>query len=325
MTFQIKLMKFTNFRISNFITITLLGAVLFGGVHLLLKAQTQKYSYQSFDGNTYDLFMWEGKHTVLLTQEKSFHTEVIKEILSITDSAFHLMRHINGREPDSRTNPDKVIIAVVDQTCGKACGALGYKGIELSSRKFQRVYTQMRDRQKFDTILFYELGRNFWFFENQLHVRTGNSFYQAIRKGYAMFVRHFLVKELNINASGYNSYPYHTHLSTCRSFIRNYFADSSFSLNSIAEADLYFVLTNKYLGAYATEPFGAFFWSSYFLYLYETPHHGIPFLKRLFHSFQEINPSDNDAELVEQFIRSCAQASPHYDFETLTNLLKWAP
>jgi Pectate lyase superfamily protein len=53
-------------------------------------------------------------------------------------------------------------------TCGAGCGYLGLSGIELLDTTFDALFDQIRRDRRFDQAVFYEFGRNFWFYDPQL-------------------------------------------------------------------------------------------------------------------------------------------------------------
>jgi serralysin len=60
------------------------------------------------------------------------------------------------------------VIAQVPSTCGAGCGHIGAMGIELLDTTFERLYVQVKNDDLYDQAVFYELGRNFWFYGPQL-------------------------------------------------------------------------------------------------------------------------------------------------------------
>ena len=63
---------------------------------------------------------------------------------------------------------NRLSIAQVSATCGAGCGQIGVTGIELEDQYFMILYDQVRINKQFDQVPFYELGRNFWFYQEQL-------------------------------------------------------------------------------------------------------------------------------------------------------------
>ena len=82
-------------------------------------------------------------------------------------------------------------------TCGAGCGYLGFTGIEFLPDFFgsnldggmswvDGVYDAMADRGEVTAILFYEMGRNFWFYGDQLGDWGFTTGYAVVNRYYAM-------------------------------------------------------------------------------------------------------------------------------------------
>lgn len=129
-------------------------------------------NYVSFQGDTLDLIPWVGEHLALLTPpDMSLDPAVVSAMLTALDRAWEFYRSITGREPipfGPTTHDGRSTIAVVDSTCGAGCGYLGFTGIEILRPFFQDAYDQLQGEGRHDQILFYELGRNFWFYGDEL-------------------------------------------------------------------------------------------------------------------------------------------------------------
>jgi len=312
---------YTNNRL-RLLLLTLLTGLGGAGFYLIYD-QPASISYVSFLEDTYQLYTWEGKHVMLLTDKQFLDRKVIDKLLAITDTAHAFLGQLHQREPQPYPEREKTIIAVVRHTCGVACGALGYRAIELSTSKFQQVYTHLKDSGTYDTVLFYELGRNYWFYHDRLYTEESSPFVKSLRKGYAMFIRHLLVQELEVDPAAYNFDRYDIQLARSRSLFDQYRADTAMSLNRLLDPTLDKKWLAKYSSDYAVETFSSQFWASFLLHLYEDPQHGLPFVRSLFDNLLHVDTPANDQELLEQFIRACAMASAIYDDETLTNTLKW--
>ncbi|OYD82897.1 M10 family metallopeptidase C-terminal domain-containing protein [Azospirillum brasilense] len=126
-------------------------------------------AYTSFQGEALELTPWEGRNIVLLTQSSDLDAGVMQTIVSKLDEAYDFYARITGREPSPNfTYNGKASIAEVENTCGAGCGWLGSTGIEIMPPYFNTLYTGVRDAGLYDQVLFYELGRNFWFYDQPL-------------------------------------------------------------------------------------------------------------------------------------------------------------
>jgi len=129
--------------------------------------------YKSYDGAELDLTPWTGAHVGLLTASDTLDPVVVANLLAGLDAAYSVYATITGRVPNNYLLVNgKLSIAEVPTTFGTNGGALGYlgaTGIELSEAVWQELYGEMRDHGAYDQAVFYELGRNFWFYGNQLN------------------------------------------------------------------------------------------------------------------------------------------------------------
>ena len=156
-------------------------------------------TYVSFEGNTYEMAVWKGEHVALLTPPQTIaDSEVMANLLQAFDAGYEYYQSTTGVEPSD--NPATTIdglstISIVTATCGAGCGYLGSRGVEILSDWFgsnltgdyPRVlgfYDTMRDSHTITSIVFYELGRNFWFYSDQL----GD---YGFTTGYAVINRYF--------------------------------------------------------------------------------------------------------------------------------------
>lgn len=167
---------------------------------------TDSVPYPSFQGSQLDLFFQKSDHILLLFPVGNYNTDTLAALLSTYDQAYELATELSGREPDpSPMDGDKLPLAIVPSTCGSGCGRLGRKGIEITEEKFRRIYDQFVKEEKYDHLLFYELGRNFWFYEPS-HNKLKEI--DEIRTGFAVFLRDLLLSELNLNVAPLNNKPY---------------------------------------------------------------------------------------------------------------------
>jgi Ca2+-binding RTX toxin-like protein len=154
--------------------------------------------YTAFDGTQYELQVWRGRHVALLVPERAgVDPAVMDKLLAGFDKGWEWYRDLTGREPtplDATTVDGRSTIAVVDHTCGAGCGQLGLTGIEILNEYFgaglrqpgvRGFYDAMAETGGVQQIVYYELGRNFWFYGDQL---PGSGFitgYAVINRWYA--------------------------------------------------------------------------------------------------------------------------------------------
>jgi serralysin len=127
------------------------------------------FDYRSFDMVTYKLTPWKGKHIALLTKSDTLDRIAMAEILSGLDAAYEYYSQLTARTPKPfHIYEGLSSIAQVPKTCGAGCGYLGATGIELLDATFETLYARVKSSGAFDQAVFYEFGRNFWFYGSQL-------------------------------------------------------------------------------------------------------------------------------------------------------------
>jgi len=167
---------------------------------------SDRIRYPQFEGGHLDLSYLESKHILLLLPSGNFNADTLASILQTYDLAYELASEISGREPNlSPLETEKLPLAIVPATCGPGCGRLGRKGIEITEEKFRRIYDQFVENGKYDHLFFYELGRNFWFYEASAVKRKEMD---DIRTGFAVFFRDLILNELKLNVAPINGKPY---------------------------------------------------------------------------------------------------------------------
>ena len=129
-------------------------------------------NYRSYDGDDLVLNPWRGRRVALLTASRELDATVIERILDGLDAAYDVYLRITGRAPAPFLQYDGLLsIAQVPTAfhgAGAALGYLGSTGIEVTPTPFDALYQGVAASGQFDQALFYELGRNFWYYSDQL-------------------------------------------------------------------------------------------------------------------------------------------------------------
>jgi hypothetical protein len=129
------------------------------------------FKYKSFNKTQYTLFPWPGRNVAVLTKSKQLSHAVMARLIAGIDKVYDYYNNMTGVKPTdylTYTYKGRLSIAEVLTTCGTGCGYTGITGVELLSDTFNRLYDQIRRNNALDQVVFYELGRNFWFYEAQL-------------------------------------------------------------------------------------------------------------------------------------------------------------
>lgn len=146
--------------------------------------------YNSFQNKRELLYPWKGRNIIMLTQQNNLDTNIMKQWVFSLDNAYDYYKSITNREPNIIS--DKYFfnlrtIAQVNSTCGAGCGYLGASGIEYLRSFFNVDYLRILNGRGINHIPFYELGRNFWFYEDKVEYKENSG---SIATGFAIFMRY---------------------------------------------------------------------------------------------------------------------------------------
>ncbi|WP_143156063.1 hypothetical protein [Cyclobacterium lianum] len=161
--------------------------------------------YTHFSGETSALKVLSGQEVMLLYPKEDYKVDSLEIMLETYDNAYMLAVEISGREPlPPPQKTDKLPVAIVPSSCGRGCGRIGRKGIEITKAKFDLIYREFVVNGRHDHLFFYELGRNFWFYVED----SADLEWEAIRTGFAVFLRDLLIRELSLKVTSINGVPY---------------------------------------------------------------------------------------------------------------------
>ena len=150
--------------------------------------------YRAFDKSELRLFPWKGEAIALLSLSDDLDPETMGQIVGTLDRAFlcysELAQHTPIPLPETTLEGRATIAEVPAGSIDVAAHAyLRHTGIEIGSEYFTSFYEGVRERQVFDQIPFYELGRNFWFYETKVNRHEGLTTGFAIANRFAVMVR----------------------------------------------------------------------------------------------------------------------------------------
>ncbi len=196
--------------------------------------------YHSILGDVLTMNIWQGTHVSFLTptSRTDLDPTVIARILATVDAAYEYYESATGAQPTPYP-PNYYIngrdtIAVVDNTGGAGYSYLGYTGIELMTPYFNILYNGVKNNNQYDQVVFYELGRNFWLYGNQLDGNsTGTNIGQnSFTTGFAVLMR-FLSLDSTGQAGGpYFSWTYAEFEQNVKNLVDEYVADPALNFNN---------------------------------------------------------------------------------------------
>ena len=174
-----------------------------------VKRAPYKQTYTAFDNSVYFLYTYEGKYVSLMMMDSGLDTAAMYRWVTVMDSCYSYYRSVTGRVPDIYQNTflnNRSTIAEVASTCGAGCGYLGYTGIEMLKDYSDRMYNYILTDNQYDQELFYEFGRNFWFYGGQLAYANPNV--DPVATGYAVFMRFMAMDATKVTPAPFNATPW---------------------------------------------------------------------------------------------------------------------
>jgi hypothetical protein len=188
---------------------------------------TSTITYRAFDGTEYERYPWEGKKLTLLSETNELDPVTMKRWLDGVDGAYNYYAVCTGREPWNQGMAtyinERSTIASVPTTCGAGCGYLGATGVEIMSGLFTEIYQSIHSDNQFSQVLFYELGRNFWFYSDQLQYKQND----PVVTGYAVFMRFVVVEAASLQGAPFNSWTFPEFKNTVRGLLDLYLNNPS--------------------------------------------------------------------------------------------------
>ena len=137
------------------------------------------------EGVSLEMFAWEGQHVTLLTKSADLDSDKAAAFLKQLDAAWKTYLDLVGKPPQMFRQVDgKPTICALPKpnlSCGYGCGYVGATGIEVAGFYDQDWPAFEKDPKAFAHYYFYEMGRNFYVFEDRHSLFT---------TGYAVFMRY---------------------------------------------------------------------------------------------------------------------------------------
>jgi hypothetical protein len=187
--------------------------------------------YTAFDGTTYTLKPWLGQNIAVLTPTSAaYQSNVMAEIVSALDRAYAYYGRETGRQPtpfDATMLEGRDTIAVVNSTCGAGCSYVGFTGTEILNQYFQILYNGVASANQYDQVLFYEFGRNYWFYGNQLDYQSPDV--DPVATGFAVYMRFMSMSAIGVAGGPFNGSSFSGFATAVTNLIDSYVLSSSFN------------------------------------------------------------------------------------------------
>ena len=166
--------------------------------------------YKAFNNIKYQLCPCVGKNIALLVPPSIYEKSILNTIVAKIDLAYDFYFITTGKTPTLYYKYlTYATIAVVNSTCGAGCGFLGATGIEIITEYFNTLYNNVKNNNLYDQIVFYELGRNFWFYRKYIEYVDADEI-ANITTGYAIFMRFASMEYAGINGSNFGNLSFNT-------------------------------------------------------------------------------------------------------------------
>jgi hypothetical protein len=163
-------------------------------------------------GQQVSLTPWAGQNVAILTPVGgSFDPAVMSQIIGELDAAWNYYASITGRQPTPWAPTQyegRDTIAVVSTDCGAACSYPGYTGTEIQPGYFQTLYDGVENSNQYDQVMFYEFGRNFWFYGSQLAPST--TYGSTVTTGFADLMRFQSMNAISVQGAPFDGTPFST-------------------------------------------------------------------------------------------------------------------
>ncbi|WP_276484756.1 hypothetical protein [Paraflavitalea pollutisoli] len=175
-------------------------------VSLVSFAQTP-VKYLSFNKLDLMLYAWHGNKVAILSRKQDLDKNTMGKWLKVMDSVYSFYQRCTGKTPS--IIPQYYInghstIADVSNTCGAGCGYLGFTGIELLNSFFDDYYNAIHHNNEYRQELFYEFGRNFWFYTDQIAYKKDD----PVTTGYAVFMRFLAMESTGVNGAPFGNWTF---------------------------------------------------------------------------------------------------------------------
>jgi hypothetical protein len=146
-----------------------------------------KYPYTNISGlDHFDLYAWRGDKVMILSRTDSFNKVTMNNWVKTMDLVFDYYKICTGKEPENTSASNSVggRIPIANVSKGTYLSVDGSKGIELSNFVFDYVYDSINKKNEYGYLSFYNMSRNFWFYNKQLSYKSND----PIAAGYAEFM-----------------------------------------------------------------------------------------------------------------------------------------
>ncbi len=164
-------------------------------------------SYTSMNSSNYTLYVWKGQYVALRTPDlTTCNVTQLSLVIDGLDKGYAFYQYATGKTPTLNASypsrhylgRDSITALPSGAVTGcaassPACGYVGQTGIEIKFDTFQNYICPEAALGKHNQVGFYELGRNFWFYDGELKSTNAN-YGDAMVTGYAVLMRYLAME-----------------------------------------------------------------------------------------------------------------------------------
>ena len=276
----------------------------------------EPYSYTSFHGEHLTLYPYPGQKVALLVPSPDLDEATLYRIVYTFDAAYDYYHSATGREPGVFYNYNGLAsIAVVPSTCGAGCAYLGATGIELLDTDgysaWDILYEGVLQRDEYDQVTFYELGRNFWFYGDEIEYK-GSDNTGSITTGYAVFMRFMAMEAAGVTPGPYNGIPFTYFESEVKGMLDRYLSNATLNWDNTLRVGQ---APANPIGLGATDLFASFLFELRQLF-------GNSFIEQLWKEVAMRPDAGSTQQAVDNFILASSAASGR-NLTTLFTTWRW--
>jgi serralysin len=197
--------------------------------------------YRTFVGPTIQVKAYPGRNIALMLDvDRSADEQLVMNVINAIDLAWDWYRNMFGRAPTpNNTYEGRSTIAENAQDAATyARGRIGNTGIEMGPSTMNRLLIEVA-QDRYNQAIFYELGRNFWFFEDQLGALPAKDVGGCFTTGFATVNRFYSMEANGIAGAPWDDaldFDQFRHASLIET-VDNYLADPKLNWQNTIGAD----------------------------------------------------------------------------------------
>lgn len=181
-------------------------------------------------------YAWVGDKVAFLTRDTTRSPCVMRRIVHVADEVFSWYEQATGRRPAARMQYEgRATITTVGDLPGAAIGLFGETGIEVQGRYFEDLYAGVSAHNEFDHLIFYEMGRNFWFYGSKIDFKgadIGRPHIPTLATGYAIFMRYMAIDATGAKQLPFNGHRFDQYRLEAERLLDRYVADTSLNFDN---------------------------------------------------------------------------------------------